>query len=65
MTAVDFRYSSLECMQAMADTSTELATRQAWKFACENRVTGTPTMHVNGVVFSAPFDDADWQDFID
>ena len=40
-------------------------TRQSWKFAAENRITGTPSFWINGVETMPPYDDADWNDFID
>ncbi|GIQ83287.1 hypothetical protein KIPB_004585 [Kipferlia bialata] len=34
---------------------TESDTRSVWKYSCEHGVSGTPTTHVNGVAFQAPF----------
>ena len=63
--APEFQFTIDECLQALANSDYELATRTAWKFAAENRITGTPTFWINGVNSFAPFDEQDWQDFID
>ena len=59
-----FSFTSEECMTAMKSSDNEMYTRTAWKYAAENRVTGTPTFWINGVVASAPFDQYDWDDFL-
>ena len=48
----------------MKNSDYEMYTRTEWKYAAENRITGTPTFWINGVVSAAPFDQYDWDDFL-
>ena len=52
-------------MDLFSNTENELYTRGAWKFACENKISGTPTMWVNGVDYYPPNDESDWQAFLE